>query len=72
MLLAIKPGHATRRRKLPQARPRGQRLRDLDRRRARPGSSGGKLVQLFRAARMWRYGGPIQYPQRTGKETENQ
>jgi 8-oxo-dGTP diphosphatase len=32
-------------------------------RRARPGSTGGKPAELFRAGRMWRYGGPIRNPQ---------
>jgi 8-oxo-dGTP diphosphatase len=32
-------------------------------RRARPGSTGGKPAELYRAGRMWRYGGPIRYPQ---------
>jgi 8-oxo-dGTP diphosphatase len=32
-------------------------------RRARPGSSGGKPAELYRAGRMWTYGGPIRYPQ---------
>jgi 8-oxo-dGTP diphosphatase len=40
-------------------------------RRARPGSSGGKPAELYRAGRMWRHGGPIRYPhsieQRKGK-----
>jgi 8-oxo-dGTP diphosphatase len=31
-------------------------------RRARPGSSGGKPAELFRAGRMWKRGGPIRYP----------
>ena len=35
-------------------------------RRARPGSTGGKPAELFRAGRMWKRGGPIRYPQ--GKE----
>ena len=34
-------------------------------RRARPGTSGGKPAELYRAGRMWRYGGPIRYPQST-------
>jgi 8-oxo-dGTP diphosphatase len=33
-------------------------------RRARPGSSGGKPAELYRAGRMWKHGGPIRYPQR--------
>jgi 8-oxo-dGTP diphosphatase len=32
-------------------------------RRARPGSSGGKPAELFRAGQMWQQGGPIRYPQ---------
>jgi 8-oxo-dGTP diphosphatase len=36
-------------------------------RRARPGSTGGKPAELYRAGRMWRYGGPIRYPQPTEK-----
>jgi len=32
-------------------------------RRARPGSTGGKPAELYRAGRMWRHGGPIRYPQ---------
>jgi 8-oxo-dGTP diphosphatase len=32
-------------------------------RRARPGSTGGKPAELFRAGRMWEHGGPIRYPQ---------
>src|SRR5688500_18891375 len=34
-------------------------------RRARPGSSGGKPAELYRAGRMWKHGGPIRYPQPT-------
>ena len=41
-------------------------------RRARPGSTGGKPAELFRAGPMWKRGGPIRYPQpterRKGKE----
>jgi 8-oxo-dGTP diphosphatase len=40
-------------------------------RRARPGSSGGKPAELYRAGRMWKHGGPIGYSQaekRKGKE----
>jgi len=33
-------------------------------RRARPGSSGGKPAELFRAGKMWSHGGPIRQPQR--------
>jgi 8-oxo-dGTP diphosphatase len=38
-------------------------------RRARPGSTGGKPAELFRAGRMWKQGGPIRQPQppETGK-----
>jgi len=36
-------------------------------RRAKPGSSGGKPAELFRAGRMWERGGPIRYPQQTGQ-----
>src|SRR5215510_3138374 len=32
-------------------------------RRARPGSSGGKPAELYRAGRIWRQGGPIKFPQ---------
>lgn len=32
-------------------------------RRARPGSTGGKPAELFRAGRMWKQGGPIRHPQ---------
>jgi 8-oxo-dGTP diphosphatase len=32
-------------------------------RRARPGASGGKPAELFRAGRMWQQRGPIRYPQ---------
>jgi 8-oxo-dGTP diphosphatase len=32
-------------------------------RRARPGSTGGKPPELFRAGRMWKQGGPIRHPQ---------
>ena len=31
-------------------------------RRARPGSTGGKPAELFRAGRMWMQGGPIRHP----------
>lgn len=34
-------------------------------RRARPGSTGGKPAELFRAKRAWKHGGPIRRPQRT-------
>jgi 8-oxo-dGTP diphosphatase len=32
-------------------------------RRARPGSTGGKPAELYRAGRMWKQGGPIRHPQ---------
>ena len=32
-------------------------------RRARPGATGGKPAELYRAGQMWRHGGPIRYPQ---------
>ena len=32
-------------------------------RRARPGTSGGKPAELFRAGQMWQHGGPIRQPQ---------
>jgi 8-oxo-dGTP diphosphatase len=41
-------------------------------RRARPGSTGGKPAELFRAGRMWKHGGPIRYPQPTEKGEGNQ
>ena len=34
---------------------------------ARPGSTGGKPAELFRAGRMWKQGGPIRHPQSTDK-----
>ena len=34
-------------------------------RRTRPGSTGGKPAELYRAGRMWRRGGPIRNPQPT-------
>src|SRR5262245_57374293 len=40
-------------------------------RRARPGASGGKPAELYRAGRMWQQGGPIKFPQpekRKGKK----
>jgi 8-oxo-dGTP diphosphatase len=40
-------------------------------RRARPGSTGGKPAELYRAGRMWRYGGPIRYPQPNVKRKED-
>jgi 8-oxo-dGTP diphosphatase len=36
-------------------------------RRARPGLTGGKPAELFRAGRMWKQGGPIRHPQSTEK-----
>jgi len=36
-------------------------------RRTRPGSTGGKPAELYRAGRMWRRGGPIRYPQSPDK-----
>ncbi len=41
-------------------------------RRARPGSTGGKPAELYRAGRMWEHGGPIRYPQATEKGKGNQ
>jgi 8-oxo-dGTP diphosphatase len=41
-------------------------------RRARPGSTGGKPAELYRAGRMWTHGGPIRYPQPTEKRRGNQ
>jgi 8-oxo-dGTP diphosphatase len=32
-------------------------------RRARPGATGGKPAELYRAGRMWKYGSPIRRPQ---------
>ncbi len=32
-------------------------------RRARPGASGGKPAELFRAGQLWQQGGPIRFPQ---------
>lgn len=37
------------------------------RRRARPGSMGGKPAELFRAGQLWKYGGPIRRPQLSQK-----
>jgi 8-oxo-dGTP diphosphatase len=31
-------------------------------RRARPGPAGGRPAELYRAGRMWQYGGPIRHP----------
>ena len=36
-------------------------------RRARPGSTGGKPAELFRAGRLWKQGGPIRHPQANEK-----
>ena len=36
-------------------------------RRARPGSTGGKPAELYRAGRMWKQGGPIRHPQSNDK-----
>jgi 8-oxo-dGTP diphosphatase len=36
-------------------------------RRARPGASGGKPAELYRAGRMWRHGSPLRHPQPTDK-----
>ena len=41
-------------------------------RRARPGSTGGKPAELYRAGRMCKHGGPIRYPQPTEKGKGNQ
>jgi 8-oxo-dGTP diphosphatase len=41
-------------------------------RRARPGSTGGKPAELYRAGRMWRYGAPIRYPQPIEKRRRHQ
>ena len=41
-------------------------------RRARPGSTGGKPAELFRAGRMWKQGGPIRHPQSPEKGKGNQ
>jgi 8-oxo-dGTP diphosphatase len=40
-------------------------------RRARPGSSGGKPAELYRAGRMWKYGSPIRRSQPTPKGKGN-
>jgi 8-oxo-dGTP diphosphatase len=40
-------------------------------RRARPGSTGGKPAELFRAGRMWKQGGPIRNPQPPEKGRRN-
>ena len=39
---------------------------------ARPGSSGGKPAELYRAGRMWMHGGPIRHPQPAAKGRRNQ
>ena len=36
-------------------------------RRARPGSSGGKPAELYRAGRMWKHGSPLRFPQTIDK-----
>jgi 8-oxo-dGTP diphosphatase len=41
-------------------------------RRARPGSTGGKPAELYRAGGMWKHGGPIRYPQPNQKGKRNQ
>jgi 8-oxo-dGTP diphosphatase len=41
-------------------------------RRARPGSSGGKPAELYRAGPMWKQGGPIRNPQPTQKRRGNE
>ena len=41
-------------------------------RRARPGSTGGKPAELFRAGRMWEHGGPIRYPQPNAMRKERE
>ena len=41
-------------------------------RRTRPGSTGGKPAELYRAGQMWKHGGPIRYPQPTEKKRGNQ
>jgi len=40
-------------------------------RRARPGSTGGKPAELYRAGRMWKQGGPIRHPQSNEKRKGN-
>ncbi|HSS93713.1 MAG TPA: NUDIX domain-containing protein [Candidatus Dormibacteraeota bacterium] len=40
--------------------------------RAKPGSTGGKPAELYRAGRMWRRGGPIRHPQSRDTGTGNQ
>ena len=41
-------------------------------RRARPGSTGGKPAELYRAGRMWTHGAPIRYPQPTEKRKDSE
>ena len=41
-------------------------------RRARPGATGGKPAELYRAGRMWKYGSPIRRSQPTEKRKGNQ
>jgi 8-oxo-dGTP diphosphatase len=41
-------------------------------RRARPGATGGKPAELYRAGRMWRHGSPIRRPQPTEKGRRNE
>ena len=41
-------------------------------RRARPGAPGGKPAELYRAGRMWKYGGPIRNPQPGNKRKRKQ
>src|SRR5437899_5593550 len=41
-------------------------------RRARPGSTGGKPAELYRAGRMWKHGGPIRFPQATERRRGSQ
>jgi 8-oxo-dGTP diphosphatase len=36
-------------------------------RRARPGATGGKPAELYRAGQMWQQGGPIRFPQSSEK-----
>jgi 8-oxo-dGTP diphosphatase len=40
-------------------------------RRARPGTSGGRPPELFRAGQMWEHGGPIRFPQAPERGKEN-
>jgi 8-oxo-dGTP diphosphatase len=41
-------------------------------RRARPGSTGGKPAELFRAGRMWGHGAPIRFPHSSEKRKGGQ